>query len=376
MKQRKLSKKDFRHILEIPFRKLGHVLAKAVFSPKQADYPFAVGIGTKILFLRHDVLGDMITTLPLFRLVKKNVPEAEIHVLCTKSNSAILTYCDAVDHIHVVSPNILTAPHLHLQDIRAIRALDFDIIVNCYTARTSKNGILIRLLSGPNTISSTVYAGERYASYFSAQSRLASSMISMWDKMFMLGVETFGLTYSDEERNPWFPALEQHEHSARATIQELGLQEKNFIAVNLSVGQERNIWPVQSYKLYLESLLEQGFTPLLFGMPKDLSLIESIQSAFPSISYYPFGRELQEIGMALSMAGCAMSPDTGFVHLATSVGCPIILLDQQRPKEIAEEWSPFRVNYVRVESTSSIVADIQIIDVIHATQLLMQANKS
>jgi hypothetical protein len=62
--------------------------------------------------------------------------------------------------------------------------------------------------------------------------------------------------------------------------------------------------------------------------------------------------------------------------LATSVGCPIILLDQQRPKVVADEWSPFRVNHVRVESTTSIVADIQIIDVIHATQMLMQANKS
>lgn len=376
MKQRRVSSKDIQHLLETPFRKLGHVLAKAVFSPKKAEYPFPVIPGSKILFLRHDVLGDMITTLPLFRLVKRNFPEAEIHVVCTKSNSAILTYCDAVDHIHVVSPNILTAPHLHLSEIRAIRSLDIDIIVNCYTARTSKNGILIRLLSGPNTISSTVYAGERYASYFSAQSTLASSMISMWDKMFMLGVETFGLTYSDEERDPWLPALEQHTQSARQTINELGLKEKNFIAVNLSVGQERNIWPIQSYKIYLGYLLENGFTPLLFGMPKEQSLIESIQSEFPTISHYPFGRELQEIGMALSMADCAMSPDTGFVHLATSVGCPIILLDQQRPRQIAETWSPYRVNYVRVESTSSIVADIQIIDVIHATQMLMQANKS
>jgi heptosyltransferase-3 len=326
--------------------------------------------------LRHDVLGDMIITLPLFRLVKRNFPEAEIHVLCTKSNSSILTYCEAVDHIHVVSPNILSAPHLHLQEIRAIRSLDFDIIVNCYTARTSKNGILIRLLSGSNTISSTVFAGERYASYFSAQSTLASSMISMWDKMFLLGVETFGLTYSDEERNPWLPALERHEQSARKTIKELGLKEKNFIAVNLSVGQERNIWPIHSYKVYLRYLLENGFIPLLFGMPKEQSLIESIQSEFPNISYYPFGREIQEIGMALSMAVCAMSPDTGFVHLATSVGCPIILLDQQRPKVVADEWSPFRVNHVRVESITSIVADIQIIDVIHATQLLLQLDNS
>ena len=371
MKQRSISKKDMQHLLELPFRKLGHLLAKAVFSPKKAKYPFPVGKGTKILFLRHDVLGDMIITLPLFRLVKKNFPEAEIHVLCTKANSAILDYCNAVDHIHVVSPSILMAPHLHLKDIKAIRSLDFDIIVNCYTARTSKNGILIRLLSGPNTISSTVFAGERYASYFSAQSTLAHSMISMWDKMFMLGVDTFGLTYSDEERNPWLPALASHEESAKQTVQELGLKEKEFIAVNLSVGQERNIWPIDSYLLFIGQLLELGFTPLLFGMQKELSLIESIQSAYPGISQYPFGRELQEIGMALSMAKCAISPDTGFVHLATSAGCPIILLDHQRPQEVAEEWSPFRVNYVRVESPSSIVADIPPDDVIHAMQKLM-----
>lgn len=376
MNRKTMSKKDIQHVLELPFRKIGHLLAKAIFSPQKAQYPFQVSKGSKILFLRHDVLGDMITTLPLFRLVKKNFPEAEIHVLCTKSNSAILTYCDAVDHIHVVSPNILSAPHAHLKEIRGIRSLDIDIIVNCYTARTSKNGILIRLLSGPNTISSTVFAGERYASYFSAQSKLASSMISMWDTMFMLGVETFGLTYSDEERNPWLPALAQHEESARKTLHELGFKEKGFIAVNLSVGQERNIWPIKSYLEYIGYLIEQGLTPLLFGMQKEQSLIESIQSAYPGISHYPFGREIQEIGKALSLALCAISPDTGFVHLATSVGCPIILLDQQRPKAVAEEWSPFRVRYERIESSTQFVRDIPVEEVMKATQRLLNNQRS
>jgi len=371
MKKSAFTQKDLKHLLELPFRILGHVLAKAVFSPKKASYPFHVSKGTKILFLRHDVLGDMITTLPLIRLVKKNFPEAEIHILCTPSNSSVLSYCNVIDQIHIVSPKILTAPHVHLKDIRAIRSLEFDIIVNCYTARTSKNGILIRLLSGPNTISSTVYAGERYASYFSAQSTMAASAISMWDTMFMLGVETFGLDYTDEERNPWLPVEEFHIESARQTIQNLGLQEKQFIAVNVSVGQKRNIWPVDSYIAYLRFLIDIGYSPLLFGLPKELSIIDQIQKVFPQISYYPFGREIQEIGMALSLAQCAMSPDTGFVHLSTSVGCPIILLDQQRPHAISEEWSPFRVPYVRVESETSLVADIQVSYVIDATNALL-----
>ena len=371
MKKSAFTQKDLKHLLELPFRRLGHVLAKAVFSPKKASYPFHVSKGTKILFLRHDVLGDMITTLPLIRLVKKNFPEAEIHILCTPSNSSVLSYCNVIDQIHIVSPKILTAPHVHLKDIRAIRSLKFDIIVNCYTARTSKNGILIRLLSGPNTISSTVYAGERYASYFSAQSTMAASAISMWDTMFMLGVETFGLDYTDEERNPWLPVEEFHIESARQTIQNLGLQEKQFIAVNVSVGQKRNIWPVDSYIAYLRFLIDIGYSPLLFGLPKELSIIDQIQKVFPQISYYPFGREIQEIGMALSLAQCAMSPDTGFVHLSTSVGCPIILLDQQRPHAISEEWSPFRVPYVRVESETSLVADIQVSYVIDATNALL-----
>jgi len=371
MKKSAFTQKDLKHLLELPFRRLGHVLAKAVFSPKKASYPFHVSKGTKILFLRHDVLGDMITTLPLIRLVKKNFPEAEIHILCIPSNSSVLSYCNVIDQIHIVSPKILTAPHVHLKDIRAIRSLEFDIIVNCYTARTSKNGILIRLLSGPNTISSTVYAGERYASYFSAQSTMAASAISMWDTMFMLGVETFGLDYTDEERNPWLPVEEFHIESARQTIQNLGLQEKQFIAVNVSVGQKRNIWPVDSYIAYLRFLIDIGYSPLLFGLPKELSIIDQIQKVFPQISYYPFGREIQEIGMALSLAQCAMSPDTGFVHLSTSVGCPIILLDQQRPHAVSEEWSPFRVPYVRVESETSLVADIQVSYVIDATNDLL-----
>jgi heptosyltransferase-3 len=368
MKHGKQRGKNLQHLLESPFRKLGHVLAKMVFSPKKASYPFQVSKGTKILFLRHDVLGDMITTLPLFQLVKKNFPEAEIHILCTKSNSAILKYFDAIDHVHEIAPQILTAPYAYLPEIKSLRAMHFDIIVNCYTAKTSKNGILIRLLSSPHTISSTVYAGERYTSYFSAQSTMASSVISMWDKMFMLGVETFGLTYSDEERNPILPAMKHHEEAAKQAIQDLGLLEKEFIAVNLSVGQVNNKWPIDKYIAYIGHLINSGLQPLLFGLEKDKALIDAIRSSYPDIPHYPFGRELQEIGKALSFAKCAMSPDTGFVHLATSARCPIILLDQKRPPHIAEEWGPYRVKHIRVESPTHLIADIAVESVISATE--------
>ena len=65
--------------VEIFFRKVIHfttqLILKKQVRPPSPHYK-------KILFIRFDVLGDMIISLPVLRAVRMNNPETEIDIIC------------------------------------------------------------------------------------------------------------------------------------------------------------------------------------------------------------------------------------------------------------------------------------------------------
>lgn len=364
------------HYVQLPFRALGHIIAQVVFSPPKAEYPFTVQKGTNILFLRHDALGDMICTLPMFRLVKKNFPDACIHVVCTNANKTMIENCEFVDQVHVADAGIGSAPLKHLGRIQELRLLHCDIIVNCLTSKASKNGILTALISGKKSLTSSIFSGKRYELYYSTLSHKASSMQSMWDKMFMLGVETFGLQFSDADRKAILPSKPEHKALAEDTLDSLGLKHREFIAVNVSAGQKRNRWSLESCIHFIEYLHKKGLQPLIFGMENDRAFIDALHEQFPGMLQYPYGRHVLEVGEALKKASWGCTPDTGFLHLATAAECPVVALYCHLTEQSINEWAPFRIPFERVISHTESVADISSDLIINAAERLMASLQS
>ncbi|MFM7157166.1 MAG: glycosyltransferase family 9 protein [Bacteroidota bacterium] len=349
-----------------PFKWAGNLLAQGIFSPRNAQFPFTVDNGTRILFLRHDALGDMISTVPMLKLVKENFPNAEIHILCTHANVSFIEYCDFIDHIHTTDKSILDSPFRHISTIRQLRSLKSDIIVNCLTSKASKNGVLTALLSHNTTLSSSVYLGDRYAKYVSAQSHRASKMKTMWEKMFMLGIETFGLSEENQAIIPILPSLPIHKEAAQQTLQSLSISIGAYIAINVSVGQERNSWSKESYASLLEYLIAKGEQPILFGLQKDSHLIDALMKQFPTLLHYPYDRHILEIGEALRLASYGLSPDTGFLHVASAARCPMIGLYCYLPEHAIDEWAPFGMINRKVISSTQYVKDIPLQHVLDA----------
>lgn len=361
-----MSLRDIMLAIYAPFKSAGHGIARFMFSPTQGAYPFPVNKGTSILFLRHDALGDMLATLPMIRAVKNHYPDAIIHILCTESNASILDHADFIDHVHIVSRSIHDAPITHLKDILRIRRLHVDIIVNCLTSKMSKNGIITRLLSHANTLSSSIYAGDRYAIYVSRQSMTAAHASIMWEKMMNLGRETFNLHVSDRECKPFFPSSESHASTAEQTLRLLLHPKETFVAINISVGQQRNQWSIDAYDAFIHHVQDRGFVPLLFAMERDLSIVDSLKERIPGLKQYPSDRHVCEVGEALRLASWGLSPDTGFLHLATAAGCPMIALYCYLPDQAKDEWIPYRIPHLRIFSTTNDIMSIHASTVIDA----------
>ena len=172
--------------------------------------------------------------------------------------------------------------------------------------------------------------------------------------------KSLGLTtVFDDERFKTNASRVAHRHALLAILEP-------FIALNISVGQARNQWNIESYVSLIKYIIQTGKEPLLFAIQKDYYLIDLIQQHIPSIQYYPIGRHILEVGEALTYAAITISPDTGFLHLASVANCPIIGLYCALSEDVKNEWAPFRVQNIRIFSETDKVSDISEQSVIDA----------
>jgi len=58
-----------------------------------------------ILITRHDKIGDFITSLPLFYVVKKDNPNAKIYALVSKVNIDLANQIDFIDEVILYDKN-------------------------------------------------------------------------------------------------------------------------------------------------------------------------------------------------------------------------------------------------------------------------------
>jgi hypothetical protein len=72
------------------FRKISYVIPQLLFNPVKTTLPLNFKPYAKVLIMRHDALGDMIVTLPIFGLIKQYYPQLEIHVACTHNNKVLI----------------------------------------------------------------------------------------------------------------------------------------------------------------------------------------------------------------------------------------------------------------------------------------------
>ena len=89
----------------------------------------------KILIIRFSAIGDIVLTSPIFRCIKEQIPNAEVH-FCTKPQySELVEYNPHIDKVHYVKDSISDL-------IKELRKEKFDFIADLHNSLRSK---LIRL---------------------------------------------------------------------------------------------------------------------------------------------------------------------------------------------------------------------------------------
>jgi ADP-heptose:LPS heptosyltransferase len=337
---------------------------------ERLDGKLDAGKISKVLFLRHDAIGDMIMSMPMFSLLKEINPNIEIHVLASPVNAGLLYNDPNVDKVIIYKGKMLRA----LGDLLKLRANKYDVIFSCLLTKITKNAILANVIGSKKTVKSSVFNSELRWVFFNKQTRLPLEKDSMWEKMAALVLDTIDRKNVKETITPYMAKNPDSEKAALAELDKLGFKSKKFLAINISTRNERNLWKEENYKALIEKFLKKHphGRVLMLWMGDDEAQAQRIADAFKNnVKIYRRTNDIMEIVSVVENALAVLSPDTGVVHICSAVKTPVVgmYVGEGKPSVL---WQPFGIPHRIVETDGkNYVATLPVTDIWNALDDLL-----
>ena len=306
----------------------------------------------RVLLLRYDAIGDMITTLPTIRTLKRMNPAIEVDVMASPKNRAVIEHDPNVTRIL----ELRERPDLLLKDILKARAIGYDIVFCCIFGKATKVGIIANWIGGTGAVKTTIWRGEKYWRFFNVQSMEAALEPSMWDKMLKLVPATLQYELKPGDEQPYIAIDDASRVAAATALDGLGMPRNGFIAVNITSLKQRNRWTQAAFEELVDALLDdRANRVVLLWMGEDLSIANEIaarvrEGSRDRVAVYPKTRNVLEIVAVIEASEAVFSLDTGVVHMASATGRPTMAMYVNNTRAITE-WRPYGVPYRAIEST-------------------------
>jgi ADP-heptose:LPS heptosyltransferase len=328
-------------------------ILRLLFRNKQRELPIDLAQLKSVLILRYDKIGDMVVTLPVFRILKNRNPHIHIGVVTSVSNAEILRAESSVDSCFILYRNPLKL----LSELYRIRRDHYDVVLNFIFNRTT-SGALIANLACPNAVK-IGQGADKYRFYFNVLLSLPRADKHMLDILIYYVEQVFGLTIMDEERQLLMMSEPIADEKVGAFLLESGLRRRSqpgrlgpsYMILNISAREaNKRISSSQAHTI-ARHLAQKGKVQLLIvAAPEDSEMRAEIVAKVNSsrcLSYPAKGNSsLSEIVSLVKGAVCVISPDTAIIHVASGTRTPV--LGMFTPLLVNQEWLPYKVKHALV----------------------------
>lgn len=339
--------------------------------PRNSDQPV-----NKILFIRYGGLGDMILSIPVFKQVKIEHPNAEIDVLCDKKNVSPIDGINIIANLFFYEKNLFKTISL----IRKLRKRKYDYIINLIVYPTFTFSLIARL-AGKDSIRIATDQKE-YSFYYNRLIDLPPKCeIHMLDRLFLLSDDLIKQK-EQQLQTPWINYNPEITSEADKIYTKLCLKlsiDKNtakIAAINLSAGLKRREWTIENYKKFLKTVIPKYSNEIdgwvVFTDPKKPEMAESFiksinQKSVPQIPVIDDFRTLVEL---IGRFYLIVTPDTSILHAASAMGTPTLALIIG---ENIKTWSPLgNINEISISPDALSLNDLAVEEVVKGFESLMK----
>jgi ADP-heptose:LPS heptosyltransferase len=306
----------------------------------------------KVLFLRHDRIGDMILSTGILRAIADAYPTIKLDVLASTTNAPVLRN---EQYLHEVIAFDKRAPLTFPSMFSALRARHYDAVIDCMVTAPSLTTLLLMLASGARYRIGVADRGNDFAYTLPVPPRQTAEHIV--DKLATL-LTAFGLEPSGVDVRPRVRlSAAERERGERAWRGETDHRPATGprLLVNISAGRAHHYWPDDRFVAVIRAVRERipNVEIVLVSSPSERGRAASIaaQSAV---------RLVEDDGIRDAMAIVAASdvvftPDTSISHACSAFDKPAVAL---HPRGFAALWGPYETEGRAVESLTDSVADI------------------
>lgn len=288
--------------------------------PKVTGYipavPAANPDAPRILVVRLSSMGDVLLTTPLLRALRERHPAAWITYLTKRAFLPLLEHNPRVSEVIGLAPDGRLRPLARaLRQRRFTHGLDLHGSLRSHALRR-----LVRL---------------RWRGY--PKHRVARAALIRWKRNWYRDRRPVAERYFDAARDlgvaPDGLGLECF--LSRATVDKarqflgatgLGL-ERGLVAVAPGAAHATKRWPLGHWQRLVGRLTATGSDVVVVGGADEVALGDAVAAAGGDRAASAAGRfDAAGSGALLKQARCAVSGDTGLMHLATAVGTPVVAL--------------------------------------------------
>jgi len=295
----------------------------------------------KMLCLRHDKLGDMVTTIPTLHALKMKFPHIVIEVLASPRNARILVRDPLVDKVHIYKKNIL----FDWPMIRRLKKEKFDVIFDSLSYDSTTALLLCKLINN----NSVLAAGRKYEHrhyYDYCELYQPEGEDHNIDNSLLI-FNLFGI--KPETINPFQPLFipEDSKKKADEFFALLPDDEKSSIGVNISAGSPTRILSIEKYATIISSLAEKHpqYKFVILCTMEHRLLAKNLISNSNAHSYLiPKNLSLLDVSAVMSRLDFLISPDTSLVHIARLMKIPVVGLYSGHKRNF-NLWRPYRQKY-------------------------------
>ena len=266
-----------------------------------------------VLLVRFSSIGDILLTTPLLRALARRHPEAKLVYVTKRAMAPLVADNPHVAQVVALEPDepilhlarrlrTLTPAPSHGLDLHgSLRSTALRALVRCrwYGYRKRQLARAVLVATKLDLYRRRVPVAERYFEAARALDALPDG-----------GPPEFHLGAGAQER-------------AAEWLAQRGMAGARIAALAPGAAHATKRWPVAHWTALAERLRAAGYRLVALGGPEDRGVAQQL-AALAEVAAGEFS--LQETGALIARARVLVSGDTGVMHMATGVGCPVVAL--------------------------------------------------
>ncbi|HEU4997246.1 MAG TPA: glycosyltransferase family 9 protein [Gemmatimonadaceae bacterium] len=308
----------------------------------------------RVLFLRHDRIGDMILSTGILRAIATAYPTIQLDVLASKINAPVLSQEPYLNEVIAFDRR---APLRFPGVFRDLRRKRYDAVIDCMVTAPSTTTLLLMLASGARHRIGVAGRGGGNDFAYTLPVPPRASAEHIVDKLGAL-VTAFGIQPTSVDLSPRIRlTAAELERGERVWMGETDHRPPSGprLLVNVSAGRAHHFWPDDSFVRVITAARARAPSAeiVVVSSPSDRARAASIADRGGARLVRDEG--IRDAMAIVARADLVFTPDTSIAHACSAFEKPVVVL---HPRGFAKLWGPYRTNGRALESATDSVADI------------------